>query len=129
MKFSGQGCMGLVAVALLSACGGGGGAGLAPGGNNPPPSNNYTPGVFQPSSAFANQCSSTTTQNHFLRSWTNETYLWYEEVPDLNPSSIADPLDYFDELRTDALSTSGQPKDKFHFTYDTDEWIALSQSG
>jgi C-terminal processing protease CtpA/Prc len=132
MRFSGHGWVGLAALALLSACGGGGGSGPLPGpggGNNPPPSTGYTPGVFQPSSTFANQCSSTTTQNHFLRSWTNELYLWYDEVPDLNPSSVADPLDYFDELRTDALTASGQPKDKFHFTYDTDDWIALSQSG
>ncbi|HEX5789002.1 MAG TPA: S41 family peptidase [Woeseiaceae bacterium] len=116
----------------MSACGGGGGgptAGGPIGGNNPPPGNSYVPGVFQPSSTFANQCASTTTQNHFLRSWTNEIYLWYNEVPDLDPASVVDPLDYFDELRTDAVTTSGQPKDKFHFTYDTDEWYQLSQSG
>ncbi len=131
MKFSGQGCIGLITLALLSACGGGGGGGGPVGGGNntPPPSNAYTPGVFQPSSTYANQCSSTTTQNHFLRSWTNELYLWYDEVPDLDPSTVPDPLDYFDQLRTDALTPSGTYKDRFHFTYDTDEWIALSQSG
>ncbi len=49
-------------------------------------------------------------------------------------SRIAIPLNYdtatyFDLLKTDAVTPSGQPKDKFHFTYDTDDWIALSQGG
>ena len=30
------------------------------------------------------------TENMFLRSWTNELYLWFAEVPDTNPNSIAD---------------------------------------
>ena len=119
------------ALLLIAACGSGGdGTGPVGGGPLPPSGNNgYTPGVYQPSSQYANQCSSSTTQNHFLRSWTHETYLWYRELPDLSPALYNDPLDYFDELRTDAVTASGQPKDKFHFTYDTDDWIALSQSG
>src|SRR5690606_19792998 len=31
--------------------------------------------------------------------------------------------------KTEATTPTGQPKDKFHFTYDTDDWIALSQTG
>jgi carboxyl-terminal processing protease len=137
--------LGLLALGMLSACGGGGG-GDDGGGNNPPPSN-YTPGVFQPSASFANQCvsprtgtnpatgapyadrtGSRTAENNFLRSWTNELYLWYSEVPDLNPANY-DTLSYFDELKTAALSPSGEPKDKFHFTYDSMDWFLLSQSG
>jgi len=64
----------------------------------------------------------------WLRSWTHELYLWYTEVPDLNPATYT-VLDYFDVLKTSATTPSGNPKDKFHFTYPTDRWIALSQSG
>jgi carboxyl-terminal processing protease len=68
-------------------------------------------------------------ENNFLRSWTHELYLWYSEVPDLDPNSYTDPLQYFDLLKTPAKTPSGRDKDQFHFTYDTDDWIALSQSG
>ena len=71
---------------------------------------------------------STLTENNFLRSWTNELYLWYSEVPDLNPANYATPA-YFALLKTSALTPSGSAKDKFHFTYVTSQWEALSQSG
>jgi carboxyl-terminal processing protease len=131
----------------LAGCGGGGG-----GGGGATPQNNgggvsYTPGVYQPYSSLAAQCArprtgndpsgrpwpdrpgSVASENNFLRSWTNELYLWYREVPDLNPLNTANTADYFDLLKTNALTASGQPKDNFHFTFDTNEWIALSQSG
>ena len=132
-------------LALVACGGGGGGGGAAPANNGGGVS--YTPGVYQPSSGLAAQCArprtgndpngrpwpdrqgSVASENNFLRSWTNELYLWYREVSDLNPSSTPDPLGYFDLLKTNAATASGQPKDKFHFTFDTDDWIALSQSG
>ena len=36
---------------------------------------------------------------------------------------------YFDLLKTTGTTPSGQPKDRFHFAYDTSAWVALSQSG
>jgi C-terminal processing protease CtpA/Prc len=69
-----------------------------------------------------------TDQNNWLRSWTNELYLWYGEVTDRDPS-LYPTDDYFELMKTNALTSSNQPKDKFHFTYETDEWIALSQGG
>jgi carboxyl-terminal processing protease len=134
-----------VAVAVLGmlvGCGGGGGGGggnASPGNNGSSGSGGYTAGVFQPSSTFAAQCASPragtsdrqgsiTSQNNFLRSWSNELYLWYREVPDLNPASFA-TADYFDRLKSSAVTSSGQPKDQFHFVYDTAEWLALSQAG
>ncbi len=71
---------------------------------------------------------STLTENNFLRSWTNELYLWYSEVPDLDPSLSTTPA-YFNLLKTSALTPSGAAKDRFHFTYTTAQWDALSQSG
>jgi len=140
----------LAALVTVGACGGGdgttgstGNGGSGSGGT----SGSWTAGVFEPSTTFRNQCAtprtgtdpatgrrypdvqgSTLTENHFLRSWTNELYLWYREVPDLNPASYSTP-DYFAVLKTTATTPSGNPKDRFHFTYPTDQWVALSQSG
>jgi carboxyl-terminal processing protease len=124
----------------LSACGSGTDTGTGSGAT-------YQAGVFAPSSDFANQCASprtgtapttgkpypdvkgtTVAENMFLRSWTNELYLWYREVPDTNPASYA-TADYFNLLKTSATTASGSQKDKFHFTYSTADWVALSQSG
>jgi carboxyl-terminal processing protease len=136
---------GAVLLLALNACGGGGGD--DDDGGNPPVGGGHTPGVFQPSSNFDARCvaprsgtnpvtgqpypdvtGTTTDQNNWLRSWTNELYLWYREVPDLNPASYTTP-NYFDLLKTSATTSSGNAKDRFHFTYSTPEWIALSQQG
>jgi C-terminal processing protease CtpA/Prc len=50
-------------------------------------------------------------------------------LPDINPNSVASTDDYFDDLRTSATTASGADKDKFHFTYPSDVWNELSQSG
>jgi carboxyl-terminal processing protease len=133
----------IVAAALgLGGCGGGNSSS-----NTSTGSTTWKAGTFQPSASFANQCASpragtdpttgkpypdvrgsTLTENNFLRSWTNELYLWYREVPDLDPASYA-TADYFNILKTTATTSSGNPKDKFHFTYPTAQWVALSQSG
>jgi C-terminal processing protease CtpA/Prc len=68
-------------------------------------------------------------ENNFLRSFSNRTYLWYDEITDRDPGNYNNPLTYFDLLRTTALSPTGAPKDKFHFTYDSLEYCQLSQGG
>jgi carboxyl-terminal processing protease len=65
----------------------------------------------------------------WLKMWTDELYLWYSEVPPNDPAAYATPLDYFAVLKTPLLSPSGNPKDRFHFTIPTAQWIQLSQSG
>jgi C-terminal processing protease CtpA/Prc len=154
-----RGAASIIALAMLSACGGqggnagpvgqnpgggGGGGGGGDGGNG----SDFEPGVFLPAATFVNRCAdprsgtdpftgeqypdlqgATTDENNFLRSWTNETYLWYDEVQDIDPASYDDPREYFDLLKTSEETTSGAPKDKFHFWYDTTEWNQLSESG
>jgi carboxyl-terminal processing protease len=114
-------------LAGLTGCGGGGGSSGALA--NPPAAagNTWTPGVFQPSSQFAGRCGRVD-QNNFLRSWSNELYLWYDEIEDRDPSLFSTP-EYFELLKTEALTPSGQPKDRFHFSMSTSRWEALSQSG
>jgi carboxyl-terminal processing protease len=68
-------------------------------------------------------------EKRWLRSWIDETYLWYDEVPEVNPKSHPSPITYFGALKTRATTASGKPKDRFHFTIPTAEWVALSQSG
>ena len=110
---------GVVASVALCSCGGGGGSSMTSsptgsGGN----SNVWTQNVFKPSSSFAAQCAaprsgtdpgtgkpypdvqgSTLTENNWLRSWTNELYLWYNEVTDVDPS-LYSTSDYFNKLKT-----------------------------
>src|SRR5689334_8218239 len=99
---AGQNALGLLRVIgavtllpVLSSCGGAGDSGSTA-------SAAWKAGTFSPSSAFAAQCASprtgtdpttgkaypdvkgsATTENNWLRSWTQELYLWYREVADL----------------------------------------------
>jgi len=136
----------IAALVALAACGGSdGGLGGGGGDNN---SSDWQPGVYLDFISFYAKCEaprgginpatgnpypdmqgSTLDENNFLRSYTNDTYLWYDEVTDEDPGLYNDPLAYFDLLKTDALTPSGTPKDQFHFTYDSEEWYQLSQSG
>ena len=114
----------------------------------PPPGSGWQPGVFMDANTFFAQCQApraginpatnqpypdvqgtTLDENNFLRSYSDDTYLWFDEIVDQDPGLFNDPLVYFDELRTTAITPSGQPKDKFHFTFDSDAWFQLSQSG
>ncbi len=79
--------------------------------------------AFPNSSLFANQCTSedATAEKMFLRSWSNELYLWYDEIIAQDPSNFS-VTDYFDTLKTDELTASGAPKDQFHFWLPTDQY-------
>ena len=139
----------LLAWVLLSSCGGGGGSSgdtIGGGGSSSGSADTWTPGVFKPSADFAAQCASprsgddpltgkpypdvqgsVVTENNWLRSWTSELYLWYDEVTDVDPSLYTTP-NYFNEMKTFQTDAAGEPKDKFHFTYATSTWESLSTS-
>ncbi|MDG2090290.1 MAG: S41 family peptidase [Gammaproteobacteria bacterium] len=135
---------------FLSACGGGGGgapAAIAPvvvppqiNGREIPDVSSFDAASFEspdyyeafcenPRSGTTDLQGSLLTENYWLRSWTQLFYLWYGEVDYQNPELFDDKLDYFDVLKTNGLTPSGAPLDKFHFTFDTEEWEQLSQSG
>ena len=111
-------------------------------------SSGWTPGVFQPAAQFEARCANprpgidprtgapypdalgeTLDENNWLRSWSNDLYLWYDEIEDRDPGLYDDPLAYFELLKTFARTRSGAPKDRFHFTYTTEEWRKLSGQG
>ena len=132
-----------LATALLSSCGGSGDSSTVP---TQPISNEFEPGVFQASSVFFNQCANpaagqvnsqtnqaygsgaVTDENNWLRSWSNELYLWYNEITDRNPAEFS-TSDYFELMKTTALTASGNDRDRFHFTVPTQEWLESSESG
>ncbi|MEM9839752.1 MAG: S41 family peptidase [Pseudomonadota bacterium] len=136
------------ALAVLAGCSGpssdGGGGGFNPptgGGPTTPTGPSWTAGVFAPASDFKDRCQvprtgvdiegnpfpdrsgSTTLENFWLRSWTNETYLWNDEVVDRDPRLFNDRIEYFNLLRTTEVTPSGEDKDDFHFSQPTDEFL------
>ncbi len=136
-----------VGIGLTGGSSGGGGGGTGGGSGGGGGSTTWVQGVFSPYQQFESRCAAprrdtdingnlwpdvqgtTADENFFLRSYSNDTYLWYDEIVDRDPETFADPIDYFDVLKTEELTPSGNPKDDFHFTRDTDEWQALAQSG
>jgi len=67
-------------------------------------------------------------ERNWLRSWSHDLYLWYDEIIDQNPENFQ-TLAYFDQLKTHAITPTGNLKDKFHFTFDTEAYRVLTQSG
>ena len=135
----------------LSGCGGGGSSSNTDT-TNPPPTTSeptWTAGVFDPSSEFKDQCAvprtgndpyndnqpypdtagSEFTEKMWLRSWSDETYLWYDEIEDNDPDNFSSVAAYFDQLKTFEKTDSGAYKDQFHFSRPTDEYFQESQSG
>ena len=139
----------LLGCVSLSACGGGGSGDGSGDGSNGGDRQGWVAGQYLPADSFAAQCAAPRTatdpntgqplfddlpgsvvdENNWLRSWTHDLYLWYDEVPDLDPALHPEPIDYFEQLRTTALTDSGNPKDRFHFALDTAQWQAESQQG
>ncbi len=141
-----------VSGASLSGCGGGDGSSSNNNTTNPPPTSSeptWTAGVFEPSSEFKDQCAvprtgndpynnnqpypdtagSEFTEKMWLRSWSDETYLWYDEIEDNNPDNFSSVAAYFDQLKTFETTDSGSFKDNFHFSRPTEEYFKEAQSG
>ena len=135
-------------VGGVGGAGGGGGGGGGGSGGSGGSASGWVADVFSPAGGFKDRCENprsgtdpstglpyrdlagaTLDENNWLRSWSNETYLWYDEIDDVDPGLYDEPVEYFDELRTFATTPSGSAKDQFHFTYATADWIALAQSG
>ncbi len=117
--------------ALISSCGGGGSSDSSL------------------SSSLANQCTaprpgtsdgpgSIDTEKTWVRSFMNETYLWYQDIPQVDPASYTaaaygnstyKALDaYFRALKTTKTTASGKLVDEFSFTRVTAD-LVKQQSG
>lgn len=142
-----------LSVLALTACGGGGSDSATPGsgggsGNATPTAPTWVAGQFPAENTFKNFCQTPRTgtdpynsnrpypdragtamhEKMWLRSWTNNTYLWYREVVDRDPSPY-NVEQYFNLLKTEQLTDSGTPKDNFHFTENTAEYQQQTQAG
>jgi carboxyl-terminal processing protease len=124
-------------VVALAGCGGGGG-GDSGGGDSIGPSSASARRCVAPRPAgsvdghgrpYNDMAGTATDEKRWVQAWNNETYLWYREVNDRGPQAFGDPVSYFMTLKSNALTANGQPRDRFHFVYDTPAWVALSQSG
>ncbi len=86
----------LLIIITLPACGGGGGSSTD---SSPPVTDGWAENVFASATQFVDQCvmprsgvdpttnlayrddtGTTTDENNWLRSWSNDTYLWYNEI-------------------------------------------------
>ena len=103
-------------------------------------------GVFRSQSSLANLCElprsgtdingnafpdlpgSDLSEKLFLRSWSDEFYLWYDEIEDVDPEGFS-VTQYFDVLQTEELTEQGTRKDNFHFYEPTDEYLERTQGG
>lgn len=66
----------------------------------------------------------------WVRSWIDETYLWYGEVPTtLKASDYATPIDWFAVLKTPLTTASGKARDRFHYTLGTEAYRLQSNAG
>ena len=103
---------------------------------------NWIPGEYYPSTNFANQCQNPRSnsyyqdligtyedENNWIRSWSHETYLWYSELPDINPSTVVNPTEYFEQMKTTAITNNGLPKDRFHYAENTAEYNQYTETG
>ncbi|UMM04415.1 S41 family peptidase [Vibrio campbellii] len=149
LKYRNLALVATLPIVLLQGCGGGGGSSDTPTSTTP---TDIVTWKFQdfsvPASSFANKCSiartgidpytgkrypdeagSTLHEKMFLRAFSNDTYLWYDEIPDNNPSNYPSVLAYFNSLVTPYKTASGQNKDRFHFTRSYDDYMKSQQAG
>ena len=87
---------------------------------------------IQPSKNYAYLCASdplgtVEDENNWIRSWSHETYLWYNELPNVDPAEEQNPIDYFNRMKTSAVTASGKPKDRFHYTTKTEATAATKE--
>ncbi len=78
--------------------------------------------------AYPDKPGSELLEKHWQRAFTNETYLWYKEVVDRDPRNF-NLVDYFEQLKTPAVTDSGRAKDQFHWLQPTSEVEELTQLG
>ncbi|OUU39415.1 MAG: hypothetical protein CBC09_02275 [Cellvibrionales bacterium TMED49] len=99
------------------------------------PTGLWEPGVFEEHQNLAQICESPrpsdllgtmSDENNWIRSWSNDTYLWYDELPDIDPSSVDNNIEYFNLMKTDGLTPAGKFKDPpgYHHSIPTEQYLA-----
>lgn len=65
----------------------------------------------------------------FLKSYLDDSYLWYRELPFADIDNFHSTVEFFNFYKSPALTPSGAVRDKYHFTYDSARWEALQRAG
>ena len=136
----------------LVACGGGGGSSaptpvaVAPPASSSPAVPNFVANSFPPSSDLKSVCATVRTgldldgnprddiqgellhELFWLRSFMDETYLFFDQVTDSDPNGFDDRGAYFDERLTQVVTPTGRLVDRFSFIQSTEDFEA-TQSG
>lgn len=147
-----------VSTALLAGCGGSGSSTQPPTQKNTSPvtttapkgpDSTWTQDEYTVSSTFLNYCATprigtdkyTNNQPYpdkegsemhekmWIRSYSHETYLWYDELEDNDPAPFNTVETYFDQLKTTSVTESGKLKDEFHFTDTYENYFKSQQAG
>jgi len=125
----------LAAIALLAACGGASGPDNdAPGDNNRKDINDQDESqikqVYAPSAQLANTCvtpasgekqGTVNDEKSWVRSFVDERYLWYKDVPYVDASKYTSAAAYFEVLKTPAKNSMGKDLDRFHWSESIEE--------
>ena len=135
----------LAAALVVAGCGGGGDGGAAAGGgaSGLVASSSVAARCVAPRGAgivdengnrYPDVQGTVDDEKSWVRSWTDETYLWYRDVralaaTTLDPANAASARAYFNVLKSPLTAPSGKAQDAYHFYYDTPAWVALSRSG
>jgi len=142
-----------LSVMTLAACGGSSNNKTStvtePGtGLTPVDSPSWVAGTFDADSKFKDYCATPRTGNDpynnnapypdkagselhekmWLRSYSDNTYLWYSEIEDNDPNNF-NVANYFAQLKTTQTTDSGAQKDNFHFSQNTADYKKQTQSG
>jgi carboxyl-terminal processing protease len=70
--------------------------------------------------AYPDVAGTRTNEKDWIRYWTNESYLWYREVPNPTTTAAESVSTYFSKLKTPAVAASGGNKDRFSFAQSTE---------
>ncbi len=140
-QFSSLAKIGLLAITMVIAgCSGGGSSSAAPSQpsvGTTPPASGWVAGEYDDwrLTSMRNICENprntadntdtqgtVTDENNWIRSYSNDTYLWYSELNDIDPGTVSSAEEYFDLMRTNGLSPTGNAKDQFHYSQNTEEY-------
>jgi len=113
----------IAVLSVLTACGGGGNKPApivvvgASGGNNTAAPSGWVEGQYdsyrslegfcanpRSDSSYGDRVGSITDENFWIRSYSNDTYLWYQELDDIDTGTVDSTAEYFDLMKTDALT-------------------------
>ena len=120
-----------LAATLLGSCGG------ATNSNGPDSPMIATPQACSPNNPFTADATGPTTggsltiEKNWVRNYIDNQYLWFSQVPNVNPSSrdFSDENNVYPSLDTYFNALTELSQDRFSFTYPTAQWDALINSG